>query len=240
MCLPNTTLDTWEGLRDSERAEQFLLEKNRLPTFGGRWKEVGSLEEHTACETHIMKAGDAQYLPRAVLHTAEAIPCDDSSSEEAVVGLPAASSVHLTAGLRRKTAEWVHLLESAAWKLNLYEDKDISDLLAIAKSLAPWRRQMPTWALRDEPDEVLDDWRNKLRLLLEHARHTLTSASLEWIESLHNRSALHGAILMWQRKQQAEEDEDSPISGHVHGRKLYCGDYTTCAAGEYGTAYAYE
>ena len=104
---------------------------------------------------------------------------------------------------------------------------------------SPWRRQMPTWTLRDGPDEVLEEWRSKLKLLWQHIEIDkpilATKSSLAWLLSLHDRTALHAAILAWQPLEERELGLGGARNGQRRlGSANSCYIDEDCPAGYYG------
>ena len=247
VCTPHHNKSTDEAhLSDSERSERFLL-KQQTQMFRGQWTDLvgtNDIEEQAACSSHVMKPGDAQYLPRAIFHFAKATPCAGPSGGEKVAGLPPGSSVHLTVGVHRERSEWVHLLEISkdileASQSQLHGQDERNKITSYAHSLPPWRRQMPTWTLRDGPDEVLEEWRSKLKLLWQHVEIEMprlaTNSSLTWLLSLHDRTALHAAILAWQPLEERELGAGGASNGQRRlGSTNFCYINEDCPAGYYG------
>jgi hypothetical protein len=250
VCTPHNSSSAGEvPLSDSERAERVFLEE-RVQAFRGPWDKLAedSIENHATCAFHAMKAGDAQYLPRAMFHFAEATPCDGPSGGQEVAGLPQGSSIHLTVGIHRKGAEWVDLLESTGGMMKLaqsdlqHNTDERNGIAKYARSLPPWRRQMPTWALREGSGELLGEWRSNLKLLRQHIEihqpSLATPSTLTWLLSLNSRAALHSAILVWQQQRAIRWEEQVQYDDRRESRRLgsssscYIGE--PCSAGYYG------
>ena len=254
ICTPHADQNSTETLSDSERAERLLIEHGGNPGFGGPWKGSSKVEDHTNCTYHTVTEGDTVYLPRGVLHAAEATACDRASPDEPVAGLMPGLSAHLTIGANRGRSEWVHLLDSVGTVLEsssgsgIYSKEDHAGIVEFARTLPPWRRQMPTWALREEGrlDEVLRQLRGKLELLRpyfkiakrEHGEASMSALS----QSLQNPAVLHAAILVWQQ-QVGEyyettlriENREAPFRSYQSRRRLVCTTGDVCSAGTYGS-----
>ena len=241
---------------ESERAERLLIEHGGNPSFGGKWKGSSRVEDHTKCAYHTATEGDVIYLPRGVLHAAKAVSCDRASPDEPVVGLMPGLSVHLTIGIHRKMSEWVHLLDSVGTILKssssgvVHCKEDLDDLIAYSRTLPSWRRQMPTWALREgRLDEVIRELGGKLELLrprLETSkRYHAEASSSALLRSLQDPAVLHAAILVWQ--QQVDGDYEAHLlkneakfrTEHTIGRRLNCGPDDVCPAGYSGQVNPY-